>query len=549
MPRSWPLLVAALLLSSTALAAPSVSFESDRFGHVFLRGEQPVLRVTVRADDAGLRGVLRIRATDAYGRRAGRLTTRVALAPRAAETHAVELATEQLGHVTVSATLGQGRDRVETATSAAIVPPPPATPADASAVGYFVYPQDHAVGDAPAMAAQMRRLGIRWVRLTFPWWRDARRAPPSRTDPRFLDSAVYERWVDAFRAEGIEVLVTVFGTARWASSTTDAETVDGIPRWGLVAPRVLDDWLHMVRLLAERLRGRVRHWEIWNEPDIPQFWQSSAAEFATLVRATATVLRSVDPDARVILNFVPETIDLDPFEAHVLATTSDVLDVLGWHYGDNASVERAAAFLPAMRPGAAVWDTESLGAPRRHVSQWLEERAAGAERIFPFVYHLPYDDVGSAWERFGRYPVNLDYTPRTDAVALRTLSDMVGSATALARADAGLGYATFVASGACCAGTMALADMNHPGVTWAGPRRGARLTVEVPPAVERLVVTDLMGNAATIGVRRGRARLRLAGVAVFLRGDPADALTELRVVRTRARRRQLGTPPPPTAPR
>lgn len=537
MPRSWPLLVAALLLSSTALAAPSVTFESDRFGHVFLRGEQPVLRVTVRADDAGFRGVLRIRATDAYGRRAGRLTRRVALAPRAAATHALELATAQLGHVTVSATLGRGPGRVETTTSAAVVPPLPATPADASAVGYFVYPQDHAIGDAPAMAAQMRRLGIRWVRLTFPWWRDARPVPPPRTDPRFLDSALYERWVDAFRAEGIEVLVTVFGTARWASSTTDGETVEGIPRWGLVAPRLLDDWLHMVRLLAERLRGRVRHWEIWNEPDIPQFWQSSAVEFATLVRATATVLRSVDPDARVILNFVPDTIDLDPFEAHVLATTRDVLDVLGWHYGHTATVERAAGFLPAMRPGAAVWDTESLGAPRRHVSQWLEERAAGAERIFPFVYHLPYDDAGSAWERFGRYPVNLDYTPRTDAVALRTLSDMVGSATALTRADAGLGYATFVASGACCARTMALADMNHPGVTWAGPRRGVRLRVEVPRAVERLVVTDLMGNAATIGVRRGRARLRLAGVAVFLRGEPADALTELRVVRARARRR------------
>lgn len=530
----WPLLVAALF-ASTALAAPTISFHADRFGHVFVQGEVPSLRVTVRADADGVRGTLRVQAKDAYRRRAGRSATRIRLEPFETATHVFQLQAAELGHFPVTASLS-GHGRRQTAeTSIAIVPPVRASPAAASAVGYFVYPEDRTVRNAPQVARQMRRLGIRWVRLTFPWWRDARTTPPDRSDPTWLDTAVFERWVDAFRAQDIEVLVVVFGTARWASSIADEEPVAGIPRWGLVAPD-MGAWIDVVQTLAARLAGRVRHWEIWNEPDIPQFWQSSPSDFTALLRQTATALRAVDPDARVILNFVPDSPEIDPFEAEVLAAASDHLDVLGWHYGHAATVETARQFLPAMRPGAAVWDTEALGAPRRHVTQWLQERAAGATRIFPFVYHLPYEDAGSDWERFGRYPVNLDFTPRADALALRTLSDMVGDATTITSAEAGLGYGTFTASGVCCAGTMVLADLNQPGVTWTGPP-GVRLKIEVPKAVTRLAVTDLMGNTVTLGVRKGRASLRLMGVAAFVRGEPAGALTELRVVRARAKRR------------
>jgi hypothetical protein len=531
---SWPLLLAALL-SSTALAAPTISFDADRFGHVYVRGETPVLRVTVRADADGFRGTLRLRARDAYRRPAGRDVERIVLDPFAATTRVFELKTRQLGHFAMTATLSGRGPRQTATTSIAIVPPVRDTPAAASAVGYFVYPQDGHVAAAPRIAKQMRRLGIRWVRLTFPWWRDDRVTAPDRSDPAWLDTATIEAWVDAFRAEDMEVLLVLFGTARWASPTADDVLIEGIPRWGLMAPD-REAWLDVVQTLATRLAGRVRHWEIWNEPDIAPFWQSPASDFTTLLRDTATALRAVDPAARVVVNFVPDSADLDAFETEVLAAASEHIDVLGWHYGAAHTVETAKQFLPAMRPGAAIWDTEALGAPRRHVSQWLLERAAGAERIFPFVYHLPYEDAGSPWERFGRYPVNVDYTPRPDGVALRTLSDMVGDATTITNTAAGLGYGTFTASGACCAGTLVLADLNQPGVTWTGPP-GVRLKIEVPKAVQRLHVTDLMGNTTTLGVRKGRARLRLMGVAAFVRGEPAEALTELRVARARVRRR------------
>ena len=32
-------------------------------------------------------------------------------------------------------------------------------------------------------------------------------------------------------------------------------------------------WTAFVRALAEHFRDRVEHWEIWNEPNIKNFWQ------------------------------------------------------------------------------------------------------------------------------------------------------------------------------------------------------------------------------------------------------------------------------------
>ncbi len=524
---------AALLVSSAAAqAAPTITFDSVPFGHVFVQGESPVIDVTVTADADGHRGRLVLLAIDAYGRRAGRLTSGIDLAPGTSTTVPFTLQPRGLGHFDIIASLSGRGAKVQQVTAAAIVPPIVDTPAENSAVGYFVYPVGDEWTRADEIASQMRRLGIRWVRYGFHGWDDARPVALDPSDPAWLDSAIYERWVDAFRGQGIEVLAAVFGLPRWASSQPDDATpIITIPRWSIVAPRDLDEWGAIMRTLAGRLAGKVRHWEVWNEPNHYLYWQSTAADFAALVRETAQAVRDVDPTALVALGYAPS--EYGPFEREVIETAGDEIDVFGWHYAQRANVEEGLALLPQLRPGAVVWDTEATGAPRRHVNRWLEERAAGAQRIFPFVYRLPdYEEV-TGLERFGRYPVNVDYSPREDALALRTLSDAVGDAPAVVRAEAGIGYSTFTAPN----GVTVLVDMNEGDVTWLGAP-GFDLWIEVPAAVTRLDATDLMGNQRSIRVRRGKARIRSYGIAEFLRADPPGALTSVRVTRVRQKKRR-----------
>jgi hypothetical protein len=44
----------------------------------------------------------------------------------------------------------------------------------------------------------------------------------------------------------------------------------------------------------------VRHWEIWNEPDLCQFWQGTAQEYARLLKVAYLVIKQEDPGATVM---------------------------------------------------------------------------------------------------------------------------------------------------------------------------------------------------------------------------------------------------------
>ncbi len=59
-------------------------------------------------------------------------------------------------------------------------------------------------------------------------------------------------------------------------------------------------WKNFVRALVVHFEGRVTHYEIWNEPDINQFWypsKASGGNYAGLVAATAPVIRAASPGA------------------------------------------------------------------------------------------------------------------------------------------------------------------------------------------------------------------------------------------------------------
>ena len=44
----------------------------------------------------------------------------------------------------------------------------------------------------------------------------------------------------------------------------------------------------------------IRAWEVWNEPDLPQFWSGSREAYARLLKVAAIVIKTVDPEAKVI---------------------------------------------------------------------------------------------------------------------------------------------------------------------------------------------------------------------------------------------------------
>lgn len=132
--------------------------------------------------------------------------------------------------------------------------------------------------------------------------RDDREPPSVRTYDPLIAAAVRER---------VELLPVLMRSRRKDRSPGEqvAEPPEG--------PLQHAEWRRRVRLFAERygpggsfwserseLSYRpIRMWEVWNEPNIPPFWDGRRAdpgEYGRLLRETRSVLRAVDAGARIV---------------------------------------------------------------------------------------------------------------------------------------------------------------------------------------------------------------------------------------------------------
>lgn len=98
--------------------------------------------------------------------------------------------------------------------------------------------------------------------------------------------------IDGVIASGVDPwLQTSYGNAIYGS---EAKLGGGMPR----SEEALDAWDNWVRAMAKRYAGRVKIWEVWNEPDIhPE--KTPAEEYAKLFIRTAEIIKQEIPDAAI----------------------------------------------------------------------------------------------------------------------------------------------------------------------------------------------------------------------------------------------------------
>jgi hypothetical protein len=182
----------------------------------------------------------------------------------------------------------------------------------------------------------------------------------------------------------------------------------GHPDHGGQAPRKAEDIAAFGRFaaaVAAHFRGRAVRYEIWNEPNIVQFWKPvpSANEYGALLRETVSAMRAADPSAvissgglsRFDWKFLSELIDPE---------LGSKLNAIGIHpYRDAApeSVAQEWAFLSEwvrekFGENPEIWDTEwgySSVSPSRdgangHSAEGRKRQAVLAVREFLTVWTL-----------------------------------------------------------------------------------------------------------------------------------------------------------------
>lgn len=118
--------------------------------------------------------------------------------------------------------------------------------------------------------AMLRDAGIGWARQQFPWedieihgrgdFEDRRNAPPRSAWDK------YDRIVQTATDHGVQLLVRLDDPPDWAYAHPEQQGAKKGP------PDDLEDFGNFVAAVVERYCGRVRYYQIWNEPNIYPEW-------------------------------------------------------------------------------------------------------------------------------------------------------------------------------------------------------------------------------------------------------------------------------------
>ena len=293
---------------------------------------------------------------------------------------------------------------------------------DADAAGRFGLAWVHppaGVADAGRLSRAVE-LGATWDRFPV-YWNEIQ-----PTNDQQWEYATIDGRVAANQARGISTQGILLGAPAWA-------TQSGKPD--------LDKWTTFVRQTVTRYQGSVRHWEVWNEPDLLDgagkglYWPYGVDEYARLLRTTYLTIKAVDPAIVVLLGGIAFPYNNEGFLGQLLDTLSRdagakangfYFDVLPFHsydrvarlydlphgYFGRPSYEglRAALWRYGLRKplwvnetGVPIWDFDAgKKAPGRAnqdeqaayvIQAFSYALAAGVDRVFFFQL---YDDGAGA---------------------------------------------------------------------------------------------------------------------------------------------------------
>ncbi|MGB7731403.1 MAG: glycosyl hydrolase [Candidatus Acidiferrum sp.] len=175
--------------------------------------------------------------------------------------------------------------------------------------------------------------GTPWPKVAVPTWRlwDSQvkwpDLEPSRGRWQF---GTLDKYVAIAEQHKTEILLPLATTPQWASSLPSVKSGWQAP--GLTAPPAdMEDWRAYVKQVATRYKGRIHAYEIWNEPNLKQFWIGSTDELVAMTKDAYYIIKSVDPDALVVSPAATTGAGISWLADFLSKGGGRYVDVIGYH--------------------------------------------------------------------------------------------------------------------------------------------------------------------------------------------------------------------------
>jgi hypothetical protein len=226
-----------------------------------------------------------------------------------------------------------------------------------------------------------------WPNMPVPEWRlwDADVTwpdlQPNKGQWRF---AKLDNYVSLAEQHGTGILLPLGGSPTWASARPQLRS--NYQPGFTAEPANLDDWRTFVRTVVTRYKGRIQAYEIWNEPNLKDFWTGTTDQMLTLTKEASQIIKNVDPQAIVVSPSATADYGIPWLAEFLKKGGGQYVDVIGYHFYVNPHTKLPEEMVPFIQnvrkvisdnnlDNKPLWNTESGWLQPAHFDS--EEIAAG----------------------------------------------------------------------------------------------------------------------------------------------------------------------------
>lgn len=182
-----------------------------------------------------------------------------------------------------------------------------------SSFGINTFLQQEVEPEKRARSLDMARdAGFAFIRQEFPWEDIEIHGKGDfvdrRNDPAGVDAwAKYDQIVDLAEERDIEIMARLSNPPSWTRAQGDAGGTQA-------PPDDFNDFSDFAAIVAERYRGRIRYYQIWNEPNGNEEWGRQDVDpeaFTELLCLAYRRIKEVDPEAIVLAGALTPTLAMD----------------------------------------------------------------------------------------------------------------------------------------------------------------------------------------------------------------------------------------------
>jgi hypothetical protein len=277
-------------------------------------------------------------------------------------------------------------------------------------------------------------------------WDDGVKWAQIETSAGVYNWAELDSRISKAQSSHLDILYTIGDTPKWAGSIPKGSPCGPTGSYSCSSPTDVNSdgsgtdkhFSDFVTALVDRYKGQIAYYELWNEPDCTCFWAGSQAQIVRMGKDAAGIIRSKDPNARILSPSAHGPTMKSWFDGYIAAGGAANFDIVNAHLRGTSSTNKdPEAFLTMYDDVTAetakrnlsklpIWDDEHGLKPQDnvndtdekagHVARSLLLRAGvGVQRQYIYTWdkNLQGNESGTAWDTVAGWLIGHTISPCT----------------------------------------------------------------------------------------------------------------------------------------